>query len=151
MTEKTLGVLGAGNIGSELIQLSKPFFGEIISYDPFLSREELNKKGVEKVELSELAKKSDFVVILCNLNENTKNLIDIKFFKQMKDSSFIINMSRGPVIKEKDLIFALKNKLIMGAGLDVMTIEPVEKDNPLLEMKNTVLTPHALCLSLIHI
>jgi phosphoglycerate dehydrogenase-like enzyme len=145
LTEKTLGVLGAGNIGSELIQLSKPFFGEIISYDPFLSREELNKKGVEKVELSELAKKSDFVVILCNLNENTKNLIDIKFFKQMKDSSFIINMSRGPVIKEKDLIFALKNKLIMGAGLDVMTIEPVEKDNPLLEMKNTVLTPHALC------
>ena len=145
LTEKTLGVLGAGNIGSELIQLSKPFFGEIISYDPFLSKEELNKKGVEKVELSELAKKSDFVVILCNLNENTKNLIDIKFFKQMKDSSFIINMSRGPVIKEKDLIFALKNKLIMGAGLDVMTIEPVEKDNPLLEMKNTVLTPHALC------
>ena len=145
LTEKTLGVLGAGNIGSELIQLSKPFFGEIISYDPFLSKEELNKKGVEKVELSELAKKSDFVVILCNLNENTKNLIDIKFFKQMKDSSFIINMSRGPVIKEKDLIHALKNKLIMGAGLDVMTIEPVEKDNPLLEMKNTVLTPHALC------
>ena len=63
----------------------------------------------------------------------------------MKESSYIINMSRGPVIKEKESYFALKNKLIMGAGLDVMTIEPVENDNPLLEMSNTILTPHALC------
>ncbi len=145
LTEKTLGVIGAGNIGSELIQLAKPFFGKIISHDPFLSLEEFIKKGIEKVDLLELANKSDFVVILCNLNENTKNLIDRKFFEEMKDSSFIINMSRGPVINEQELVFALKNKLINGAGLDVMTIEPIENDNPLLEMKNTILTPHALC------
>ena len=145
LTEKTLGVVGAGNIGSELIKLAKPFFKNLISYDPFLSRESLIKKGAEKVDLLELANRSDFVVILCNLNENTTNLIDRKFFEKMKDTSFIINMSRGPVIKEIDLIYALKNKLIMGAGLDVMTNEPIEKENPMLDMKNTILTPHALC------
>ncbi len=145
LKQKVLGVIGAGNIGSELIKLSTPFFKNIICFDPFLSNKNIENKGAKKVELDELAKKSDFIVILCNLNQSTLNLIDFDFFNKMKKTGYIINLSRGPVIKEKDLIKALKNKLISGAGLDVMSEEPIKKDNELISLENTILTPHALC------
>ena len=145
LTNKVLGIVGCGSIASELIKLSSNFFGKIISYDPFVSEKEMEKKGAKKVEFLDLAKQSDFVVVLCNLNENTKGLIDKIFFDNMKSTSFFINMSRGPVVKENDLILALEKNIILGAGLDVMNNEPINKDNKLLSLKNTILTPHALC------
>ena len=145
LTKKTLGIIGAGSIGKETIQLSQPFFNNIIAFDPFLSKKQLYDNGALKVELIELAQKSDFIVILCNLNEETKGMIDKSFFSKMKQSAYIINLSRGPVINEKDLEMALKNKSILGAGLDVTTQEPLALDSQLMSYKNVILTPHSLC------
>ena len=145
LTKKVLGILGAGNIGTELIALTKPFFKKIISYDPNLSDETIRRKGAKKVDFFNLAEESDFIVLLCNLNNHTRGLINLDFFKKMKNSSYLINMSRGPVINEKDLIFSLDNNLIKGAGLDVMDEEPVNMKNKILSFKNTILSPHALC------
>ena len=113
--------------------------------DPFVSKEEMFKKGIEKLDFYDLATQSDFVVVLCNLNKDTEGLVNIEFLKKMKKNAFFINMSRGPVVNEKDLIFVLEKNLIAGAGLDVFNEEPINKNNKLLNLKNTILTPHALC------
>lgn len=145
LTNKTLGVIGAGSIGTETIKLSSPFFKDIIVFDPFLTVQKIEEKGAKKVNLNELAKKSDFVVILCNLNDNTRGLINYNFFQNMKKSAFIFNLARGPVINETDLEIALDKKLISGAGLDVTTNEPLSVDSKLLNHENVIITPHALC------
>ena len=145
LTKKTLGVVGAGSIGAETINLSQPFFRNILAFDPFLTKEQLYDKGAIKAELIQLANDSEFIIILCNLNDNTNGMIDKKFFTNMKKSAYIINLSRGPVINERDLETALENKSILGAGLDVTSQEPVAKDSKLLSFDNVILTPHALC------
>ena len=145
LSRKTLGVIGAGSIGTETIKLSKPFFKNILAYDPFLSKEEISKKGAVKTELHELASKSDFVVILCNLDSSTKDMINSEFFSYMKKSGYIFNLSRGPVINEIDLEKALKDEKIAGAGLDVTNIEPLPTTSKLLKYDDVIITPHALC------
>lgn len=145
LTKKTLGVIGAGSIGKETIKLSQPFFNNILAFDPFLSKKQLHDNGALKVELIELAQKSDFIVILCNLNEETKGMINKSFFSKMKQSAYIINLSRGPIINEKDLEVALENRSIFGAGLDVTTQEPLALDSKLMSYENVILTPHSLC------
>ena len=145
LSRKTLGVIGAGSIGTETIKLSKPFFKNILAYDPFLSKEEISIKGAVKTELHELASKSDFVVILCNLDSSTKDMINSEFFSYMKKSGYIFNLSRGPVINEIDLEKALKDEKIAGAGLDVTNIEPLPTTSKLLKYDDVIITPHALC------
>ena len=145
LTQKTLGIIGAGSIGSETIKLSKPFFRNVVAFDPFVSKQDMDSKMVRKVDLDELAKCSDFIVILCNLNDNTRNLVNKDFFNKMNKNAFIINLSRGPVINEEDLIFALENNEIAGAGLDVTTNEPISMESKLLLFKNVIITPHSLC------
>jgi phosphoglycerate dehydrogenase-like enzyme len=145
LSQKTLGVIGAGSIGTETIKLSKPFFKKILAYDPFLSEQEINKKEAIKSSLIELSSKSDFIVILCNLDEKTKGMINEEFFFNMKRSACIFNLSRGPVINEDHLEKALANKIIYGAGLDVTSTEPLSLDSKLLLHKNVIITPHALC------
>ncbi|MDC1375639.1 hypothetical protein N8311_00920 [bacterium] len=145
LSRKTLGVIGAGSIGTETIKLSKPFFKNILAYDPFLTEQQIFKKGAAKSDLSELASRSDFILILCNLDENTKGMINEEFFLNMKKSAYIFNLSRGPVINENHLEKALANKLISGAGLDVTNKEPLSLDSKLLSYKNVIITPHALC------
>ena len=103
------------------------------------------EKGALKSNLDELALKSDFIVILCNLDKNTKGMIDIKFFLNMKPSAFVFNLSRGAVINEDHLEDALKSKKIAGAGLDVTTDEPLSLNSKLLTYNNVIITPHALC------
>ena len=145
LSRKTLGVIGAGSIGTETIKLSKPFFKNILAYDPFLSEEEISQKGAAKAELHELASKSDFIIILCNLNSSTNALINLDFFTNMKKNGYIFNLSRGPVINETDLEKALEDKRIAGAGLDVTNIEPLQANSKLLKYENVIITPHALC------
>ena len=145
LSRKTLGVIGAGSIGTETIKLSKPFFKNILAFDPFLSEEEIFQKGAVKVDLQELASKSDFIVILCNLDSSSKSMINSNFFSKMKKSGYIFNLSRGPVIDEIDLEKAIKEKKIAGAGLDVTNIEPLNTDSELLNHDNVIVTPHALC------
>ena len=145
LAQKTLGVVGAGSIGTETIYLSKPFFKNILAYDPFKSEKQLSEIGAIKVDLIELARQSDFVVILCNLDSNTKGMIQSDFFLNMKKSAYIFNLSRGPVINESHLENALMAKEIAGAGLDVTEKEPLSTDSKLLKYDNVVITPHALC------
>ena len=145
LTQKTLGIVGAGSIGQETIKLSQPFFKKIIAFDPFLTKEELHSKGILKTDLIELAKSSDIIVVLCNLNKSTQGMINNKFFSNMKKTSYIINLSRGPVINEKDLELALENKMIAGAGLDVTSVEPLSPNSKLMSFENVILTPHSLC------
>ena len=145
LSQKTLGVIGAGSIGTETIKLSKPFFKNILAYDPFLTKQEIHKKEAVKSSLIELSTKSDFIVILCNLDENTKGMINEEFFFNMKRSAYIFNLSRGPVINENHLEIALENKIISGAGLDVTNTEPLSLDSKLLLYEHVIVTPHALC------
>ncbi len=145
LAKKTLGVVGAGNIGSETIKLSNPFFNNILAYDPFKSQNQLSQIGATKVDLKELANNSDFIVILCNLDDNTKGMINSDFFSNMKKSAYIFNLSRGPVINEIHLENAIESKIIAGAGLDVTEEEPLSTQSRLLKFENVIITPHALC------
>ncbi|MDC3116491.1 hypothetical protein OA529_02270 [Alphaproteobacteria bacterium] len=145
LSRKTLGIIGVGSIGTETIKLSKPFFKNILAFDPYLSKEEISQKGAVKAELNELATKSDFIAILCNLNSSTESMINSEFFLNMKRSGYIFNLSRGPVVNEIDLEKALDDKKIAGAGLDVTNIEPLHTNSKLLKHENVIITPHALC------
>ena len=145
LVNKTLGIIGAGSIGSETIKLAKPFFKNILAFDPFLSEVQIIQKGAQKSDLFELAKNSDFIVVLCNLDKSNEGMINSDFFSEMKKTGYILNLSRGPIINEKDLEYALENKLIAGAGLDVTAVEPLEHKSKLLDFNNVIITPHALC------
>ena len=145
LINKTLGVIGFGGIGKEFVKISINLFKKVICYDPFVSEEEMRNLNVDKVNFDEIANSTDFLVILCDLNEKTKGMIDSNFLNKMKSSSYLINLSRGPVVNERDLISSLRQNKIAGAGLDVMTNEPIEENNELINLKNTILTPHSLC------
>ena len=138
----TLGIIGFGKIPRKLAEKAAAFGFELLAYDPFVDEEVAKKYEVELVELDELMKESDFVSVHAPLNENTKHMVSTKEFKLMKESAFIINTARGAVIDEAALIEALENEELAGAGLDVTEQEPIEKDNPLLDMDNVIINPH---------
>ncbi|KHE72240.1 C-terminal binding protein [Halobacillus sp. BBL2006] len=140
---QTLGVIGLGNIPQALAKKAKAFGLHIISYDPFVSHELAASLGVKMVDLQTLCEQSDYISVHPPLNAQTKGLLSDEQFSWMKDSAFVINTSRGPVIDEGALIRALQNGEIAGAGLDVLVTEPIEPDNPLLHMNNVILNPHS--------
>jgi len=137
---KSLGVIGAGAIGRQVIKVARVLGMDILVYSRTIK--DLGDPGIKFVSLEELLRKSDFVTLHCPLTPETKYLIDKSKLELMKPSAFIINTARGAIIKEADLIEALKNKKISGAALDVQDPEPPEADNPLFTMKNVILTPH---------
>jgi phosphoglycerate dehydrogenase-like enzyme len=145
LTTRTLGVIGAGGIGRELLALARPFGWKMLAADPFVEPAAVAALGAELVSLDRLLEASDFVVATVLLNAQTRHLMNAKRFAQMKRSAYFINLSRGPICDEAALIAALKNGVIAGAGIDVFEQEPVAPDNPLLKMDNVLLTPHALC------
>lgn len=137
---KTLGVIGAGTIGRQVIKIAQALGMKILAYSR--SAKSWGDPSVQFVSLEELLEQSDFVTLHCPLTPETKHLIDGENLRRMKPASFIINTSRGPIIKESDLITALQNHVIAGAALDVQDPEPPEPDNPLFQMDNVILTPH---------
>lgn len=137
---KVLGVIGAGAIGQSVMKIALALGMNILVYSR--TPKSFNNPNIKFVSLEELLKESDFVTLHCPLTDNTKHLIDKDKLNLMKSSAFIINTSRGAIIKELDLIGALKNKKIAGAALDVQDPEPPELDNPLFTMDNVILTPH---------
>lgn len=137
---KVLGVIGAGAIGQSVMKIALALGMNILVYSR--TPKSFNNPNIKFVSLEELLKESDFVTLHCPLTDNTKHLIDKDKLNLMKSSAFIINTSRGAIIKELDLIEALKNKKIAGAALDVQDPEPPELDNPLFTMDNVILTPH---------
>ncbi|OCA98286.1 NAD(P)-dependent oxidoreductase [Clostridium beijerinckii] len=137
---KTLGIIGAGSIGIQVMNVAKALGMKILIYSR--SYKDLGDSNIKFVSLEELLKESDFVTIHCPLTTETRYLIDKSRLDLMKPSSFIINTSRGAIIKETDLIETLNNKKIAGAALDVQDPEPPELNNPLFNMENVILTPH---------
>jgi len=137
---KKLGIIGYGTIGREVIRIAQVLGMEILvnSRTPKPGSD----TGVRFVSLEELLMQSDFVSIHCPLTPATRHLINRERLALMKPTAYIINTSRGPIIKETDLIEALRNGTIAGAGLDVQEQEPPEPANPLFAMDNVILTPH---------
>jgi glyoxylate reductase len=142
---KTLGLIGMGKIGQAVAKRALGFDMEILYHKRNKEITGIDKHLKNKVEYSELSKLlaiSDYIVITCSLNKDSYHLIDINKLKSMKKSSFLINTSRGKIIKEDDLVFALKKKYIAGAALDVFEKEPITSNNPLIKMNNVILLPH---------
>src|SRR4030066_365131 len=138
---KTLGIIGFGNIGSHVARIAHGIGMNIIAYDPFLNEERARSLGVKVVELDELIKKSDFITIHTPLTKETKGLINAGRIAQMKEGVRLINSARGGIIDEKALYDALKSGKVAAAALDVFEKEPPE-GSPLLELVNVVCTPH---------
>jgi D-3-phosphoglycerate dehydrogenase len=145
LTGRTLGVVGAGRIGKELLRMARTFDLKLLAADPYVNAVELGYVGARKVDLDTLLREADFVVAIPLLNEETRHLIGAPQFALMKPSAYFINVSRGPVVDEPALIEALHAGRIAGAALDVFEQEPVDPANPLLKMDNVILTPHSLC------
>lgn len=145
LTGRTLGVVGAGRIGKELLRLSRVFDLKLLAADPYADTLELSYIGARQVPLAELMAQSDFVVITCLLNEETRGLVGARELALMKPGAFLINVARGPVVDEKALYQALAARRIAGAGLDVFEEEPTPADNPILRLDNVIVSPHALC------
>ncbi|MEX2518265.1 MAG: NAD(P)-dependent oxidoreductase [Paracoccaceae bacterium] len=145
LTGRTLGVVGAGGIGAELIRLAAPFFGRVIAVDPMIDEARIAALGATKVSLETLLAQADVVNLCCLLTPETRHLIGADQFRAMKRSAFFVNVGRGPIHDEAALIDALEAGEIAGAGLDVTEIEPIPEASPLLKMENTIITAHALC------
>lgn len=145
LTGRTLGVIGAGGIGKELLRMARTFDMKLLASDPFANDVELAYMGARKVTLDTLLREADFVIVCCLLNENTRRLIGAREFASMRPTAYFINVARGPIVDEQALIAALRDRRIAGAALDVFEREPVDPDNPLLAMDNVILTPHSLC------
>ena len=136
---KTLGIIGAGTIGKEVIKIAKVLGMNILVYTRTPREDE---ESVKYVDLDTVLSKSDYISLHCPLTPQTKHIIDENAISKMKSSAFIINTARGALIDEPALIKALQENKIAGAGLDVQEVEPPALDNPLYDMENVILTPH---------
>lgn len=144
----TLGLVAFGNIPRLVAKKAKGFDMKVIAWDPFVSDEVFAEHGVERVnDLGELFRRSDFVSAHLPLNSQTRGLLNYELFSQMKPTAYFINTGRGPTHVEADLIRALQEGKLAGAGLDVMEVEPTSPDNPLHQMENVVLMPHSASVS----
>ena len=138
----TLGIMGLGNLGSMVAKVGKAFGMEVIAWSENLKMADAEKHGVMAVTKEELFEKSDFLTIHYLLSDRSRNLVKYDDISKMKKTAFIINTSRGPIINEDDLIKALQDEIIAGAGLDVYAIEPLPENHKLRFLPNVLLTPH---------
>lgn len=142
LSGKTWGIIGMGNIGRSVAKIAEAFGCKVIFYS---ASGNSTCTDYERVDLDTLLKESDVLSIHCPLSERTRNLINRDTLKLMKKSAILINVARGPVVNDADLAEALNNGTIAGAGLDVLGVEPMEKDNPLGLIKDSrklLITPH---------
>ena len=142
LQDKTIGIVGLGKIGREVMQRSKAFNMQILGYDPFIPDDFFREDEVEICDLEFLIKKSDFITLHIPLTNETRNLFDYNNLIKMKKEARIINVARGGIINEYDLSKVLKEKKISGAALDVFESEPLDHDSPLISAPNIILTPH---------
>ncbi|AGT32277.1 2-hydroxyacid dehydrogenase [Geobacillus genomosp. 3] len=139
---KTLGLVGLGRIPQALAKKAQSFGLHVIAYDPYVPAEVANELNVQLVGLNDLFRQSDYISVHAPLTKETKGMISDEQFNLAKKELIIVNTARGPVIDEPALIRALQDGKIAGAGLDVTECEPIQPDNPLLQMENVVITPH---------
>ena len=140
---KTLGIMGLGRIGKTLAKRAKAFDMKIIYHNrKQISKVNEKKLGVKYTTFNKLITQSDIISIHVPHTDETNQMFNMKIFRKMKKTSFLINTSRGKVVNEKDLTVALKQKIIGGAGLDVFETEPIIKNHQFLKLENIVLAPH---------
>jgi D-3-phosphoglycerate dehydrogenase len=137
------GIIGCGNIGRATAKKARCFGLKVLGNDPYLDKTLANENGITLVDLPELLKKADYVLVHTVLNKETYHLIGEKQFRMMKPGAYFINTARGAIVDEPALIRALREKWIAGAGLDVFEKEPVDPENPLLKMDNVIVLPHS--------
>ncbi len=142
---KTLGSIGLGNIGAEVFRLCAPLGMNLIAHDPYIDPAIAQSVNVELQDLETVFRESDFLTLNVPLNGETHHLVDADKLALMKQTAYLINTSRGPVVDQPALVSALTQGVIAGAGLDVFDPEPPESNDPLLKLDNVILTPHALC------
>ena len=140
---QTCGIIGCGNIGRATARKAHCFGLKVQGYDPYVDRSLAEESGITLVDMPELLKQSDYVLVHTSLTKETRHLIGEKQFRMMKPSAYFINTARGAVVDEPALIRALQEKWIAGAGLDVFEQEPIAPDNPLLKMDNVIVFPHS--------
>ncbi len=139
---KTIGLIGAGAIGKETARIAKAFGMKVIGVRHSGKPEEYFDEMFTSGQLNDVLPQCDYVVVTLPLTQETRQLFGAKQFTLMKDSAFFINIGRGEIVKERDLIDALQNGVIAGAGLDVFEKEPLSEDSPLWELDNVIVTPH---------
>lgn len=144
LTGRTIGVVGLGRIGMEFSKLMAPMDVNMVAFDPYADSATAREHGVNLVGLDDLLSTSDFVCVSVPLTEDTHKLIDGSELAKMKDTAYLVNVARGPVVDEVALTEALAHRRIAGAALDVFDPEPPHPDNPLLVLDNVILTPHSI-------
>ena len=145
LTGRTLGVVGAGRIGKELLRMARTFDVRLLAADPNVDAVTLGYLDTRKTDLATLLRESDFVVVCCLLDAGTRHLIGAPELAAMRPDAYLVNVARGPIVDEAALIAALREGRIAGAALDVFEQEPVDPANPLLAMDEVIVTPHSLC------
>jgi D-3-phosphoglycerate dehydrogenase/(S)-sulfolactate dehydrogenase len=139
---KTFGILGLGRIGRSTALRAIGMRMKVLACETYPDRDFVAKNGIELVDFDSLLSRSDILSIHCPLNDDTRGSINKSVFDRMKPGSILLNTSRGPIVKESDLIEALKSGKLSGAGLDVFEEEPAKADNPLFKLSNVVVSPH---------
>ena len=144
---KILGIVGFGNIGKRIAQVADILGMEVMvaknpEKDNAKTGSVIEKDGFSRYDLDEVLEKCDVLTLHVPLTDSTRNLINLEKMKKMKKSAVILNLARGPVINQEDLYFALKNKIIKSAAVDVTSVEPIEKNSKLFELDNILITPH---------
>lgn len=139
---KNIGIIGFGSIGKAIAKRCLAFEMNVSFYDPFLNQNNAEENLFQNIEFDKLCETSDFIVLACSLNKDNKFIINHKSISKMIKKPYIINVSRGHLIKEDDLISALKEKRIKGAGLDVFNIEPLPINSEFINFKECILGSH---------
>lgn len=144
---KILGIVGFGNIGKRVAQVAEILGMEVMvakntEKDNAKTGSVIEKDGFLRYDLDEVLEKCDILTLHVPLTDSTRNLINLEKMKKMKKSAVILNLARGPVINQEDLYFALKNKIIKSAAIDVTSVEPIEKNSKLFQLDNILITPH---------
>ena len=145
LTGRTLGLIGLGNIGREILRVVAPLEMRHVVFDPFVTPEAARSSGAELLSLNDLLQQSDFVCVCCALTPNSHHLLNSERLARMKPTAFLINVARGPIIDQAALTRVLQERRIAGAALDVFEREPIEADDPLLKLDNVIVSPHAIC------
>jgi D-3-phosphoglycerate dehydrogenase len=140
---KTVGIVGFGRIGRILAEYLIGFKCELLVVDDYIDDSIITRYGASRATMDEIAAKSDYISLHAPLSDETRGIIDKAFLNSMKPTAFLINTSRGPVVNEDDLIEALTDNVIAGAGLDVFVNEPLQEVSKLRELDNVILAPHA--------
>ncbi|MFW5680803.1 MAG: NAD(P)-dependent oxidoreductase [Pseudomonadota bacterium] len=142
---RTLGQLGMGNIGAEVFRVAAPLGLRFLAHDPYADPAMARELGVELVDLETLFRQSDFLSVSCPLSEATRHIVNAERLALMKPTAYLINTARGPVVDQRALYEALRDRRIAGAGLDVFEEEPTPEGEPITTLDNVILAPHALC------